>query len=362
MQLPSSDCHHALRKELHASLESTSPDCFLCYSVAWDWMYRGVTSEGICREVTATLECATLNRHHENQSLAIPELALLQIARTETPAAVNPARNQDLCKLYGPGNWEATEESGFMPRTEDILRGILPGLRYVVDQHASATQLAESSSRNGEGPRVTIAERPNSWENPQTFSLDPYGNGDFFCKLCSKELSNVYMHCDGCESLLKKDFNICVECHSEGTFQKNIQMHPLNNKRHSMVNHTGNFSRDRQDRCPCKNGPRCRLCDYCCGCSCKCHQRFTLHRRFFTTEDEEGLVERVIAVVGDDEVPFADEVKQRLAMAADTSSSEAAPKVSVRAADERNVTATTTKQRGKRPAQSASRSNRKPKK
>ena len=38
-----------------------------------------------------------------------------------------------------------------------------------------------------------------------------YGDCGFVCKLCKEELSNVYMHCDGCEKLLNKDFNICQE-------------------------------------------------------------------------------------------------------------------------------------------------------
>jgi len=146
----------------------------------------------------------------------------------------------------------------------------------------------------------------------QLFSLDPYGNSDFFCKLCGKELSNVYMHCDGCEVLLNRDFNICVDCHEEGLYKRTIQMNPSSKKKRSLVNHTGDMIFDRSSKCVCKNGPVCPRCGFCYGCSCKCHTWFTLHRRFFNIEDENALVDRVVAVVGDAPLPFEDEVMPRL--------------------------------------------------
>lgn len=71
-------------------------------------------------------------------------------------------------------------------------------------------------------------------------------------------VSNVYMHCDGCERLLNKDFNICSTCHMEGKYQIKVQMHPFNDKSHSILNHTGNPQYLRQSRCPCKNGKACQ--------------------------------------------------------------------------------------------------------
>ena len=279
-------------------------------------MYRGITSEGICREVIAMLECAILNRLHMRQSLAVPELALLQTARSLTKTLNNLAL-MDLPHVQFRIDTTKTGYSGYMPSNDVILRGILPGLRYVVSQHVSAAKKAEAlKNRAKNGPRVLVARRPNSHENPQAFPLDPYGNSDFFCKLCSKELSNVYMHCDGCEVLLNKDFNICVDCHAEGLYKANIQMHPLNPRRHSTTNHTGNMTYDRSSRCPCKNGPVCRQCLFCAGCSCKCHQWFTLHRRFFNVEKENSLVQRVEAVVGDAPLPYSEEVVPRLKAAA----------------------------------------------
>ena len=311
--VPVTDCHASLRGSYLASKEDSQKE-EVCISVAWDWMYRGITSEGVNREVVHTLECASLNRRKKVLSLAIPELALLQMARTLTPArgegASDPSSRHPFLAfdLHDSNSWR------FRPSNDEILRGILPSLRYLVSQHVSATERARRAvtTRIQNTPRVSISQRPNSWEDPQVFALDPYGNSDFFCKLCSKELSNVYMHCDGCEKILNKDFNICVDCHADGRYKVQIRMHPSNDTKHSTINHTGSNTSGRQSRCPCKRGPVCRNCSYCSGCSCKCHQWFTLHHRFFSAEDEEALVGRVEAVVGDRLLPHPEEVALRL--------------------------------------------------
>jgi hypothetical protein len=92
-------------------------------------------------------------------------------------------------------------------------------------------------------------------------------------------------------------------------------MHPLNNKRHSTINHIGNMQYDRASRCPCKNGPVCRHCNYCSGCSCRCHTFFTLNFRFFKREDELKLLHRVKLQVGREELEAAEEAEKRLSMA-----------------------------------------------
>mmetsp|Transcript_7055 Transcript_7055/g.12792 ORF Transcript_7055/g.12792 Transcript_7055/m.12792 type:complete len:471 (+) Transcript_7055:45-1457(+) len=160
--------------------------------------------------------------------------------------------------------------------------------------------------------RVSIDPKPNARENPVTFALDPYGAGDFFCKFCYEELSNVYMHCDGCEKLLNKDFNICSSCHMEGKYKIFHKMHPFNVKPQSILNHTGNKHMLRRGRCPCKNGKECQYCGYCTGCSCRCHQWFTLHYRFMDLEYEQQLLHHAESIVGSEMIPEALETKARL--------------------------------------------------
>lgn len=327
-ELPPTDCHAKLRAELmipgtnEPVVGSGKPE-ILCISVAWDWMYRGVTARGINREIISILECAALNRKYGALSLAIPELSLIQMARTLAPnpeeGTAPPGAYRET--LFGfedcsADNYDMTPK-GFSPSASVICKGIFPGLQYVVKQHIYAINVAESlKSKSFErGKRVSVAERPNAWENPVTHPLDPYGNSDFFCKLCNKELSNVYLHCDGCELLLSKDFNICLECHQEKRYATSVQMHPLNNKRHSTINHIGNFTFDRASRCPCKNGPVCRHCNFCAGCSCRCHSWFTLYFRFFKKCDELKLLHRVKRLVGREELDAAEEAEKRLSMA-----------------------------------------------
>ena len=290
--LPKHDCHNDLRKALVT--ERNIQDEELCISIAWDWMYRGITDTGINREVCTMLEAVTLNRKMGKISLAVPELCLLQMAKTFPPS--EPSVPTELNSMLGFGN-DVTSNSSKMDasRAITICRGILPGLRHILRKQAIAMKLATHSMSKStqRGKRVSISKRPNTHEDSMCFPVDPYGNNDFMCKLCAKELSNLYYHCDGCEKLLSKDFNICQQCHSEKRFMETIQMHPSKTKRHSLLNHTGNMLQDRASRCPCKNGPCCEFCGYCSGCSCRCHTWFTLHCRFFNEEESEVLLDRV---------------------------------------------------------------------
>lgn len=139
-----------------------------------------------------------------------------------------------------------------------------------------------------------------------------YGAGDFYCKICYEELSNVYMHCDGCEKLLNKDFNICSGCHMMGRYKSFHQMHPFNSKTFAILNHTGNKTSLRKSRCPCKNGKECVYCTYCTGCSCRCHQRFTVHYRFMEQSKELELLQQAESIVGSQTIPRFDETRSRL--------------------------------------------------
>ena len=123
---------------------------------------------------------------------------------------------------------------------------------------------------------------------------------------------SIYMHCDGCEKLLNKDFNICSTCHAQGQYRVFHQMHPFNSKTQSVLNHTGKMKQSRRARCPCKNGKECMYCTYCTGCSCKCHQWFTLHYRFMNLNQELEVLEEVKRIVGDQTIVQSAETKARL--------------------------------------------------
>jgi hypothetical protein len=308
--LPPSDCHAKLRQEI---VDVGSAGESLCVSVAWDWMYRGITREGINREVTSMLECAELNRRHAQQSLALPELALLQMART-IPARMRKDPEDEMWKL--PERKSAVKR--FAPSDVEVVRGILPGLRYIVKQHLRITDRVElQEACQGEGDmrdRVRVEPRPKASESRCSFSLDPYGAGDFFCKLCYKELSNLYLRCDGCDHLVGKDFNICFQCHSEGRYKVRVQMHDLLDK----VVHAGHITRNiLSDNCLSKKaGKTCESCGFCSCCSCKCHTNFHLSFRFFTKTSEEILLQTFETVAGVGVLEEDHALSERLQLAA----------------------------------------------
>jgi hypothetical protein len=238
-KLPDTDCHADLRRELvEKEILKEEP---LCISIAWDWMYRGVTPDGINREVVTALECAALNRKHTKLSLAIPEQSLLHMSKVLAPPT---CRFPSLARNIQLGHIADDDASKpYAPSKEIISRGILPGLRYVIEDHLNSmkqTRLDVVAQCSGnERDFVSIAERPKSHEHPKECRLDPYGNSDFFCKLCHKELSNVYYECDGCRKLLAKVFNICQLCHTERRYKITVQMHCKDKMRDSRVNHIG---------------------------------------------------------------------------------------------------------------------------
>ena len=243
-ELPPSDCHSDLRKELVLANNLTKEE--LCISVAWDWMYRGVTVPGMNREVVSTLECAALNRKHGTMSLAIPEFCLLQTARNRAPLLEEPEDEFLTRPLIGFNIPDTSKRrfNPYKPSKAELFRGLLPGMRFVVDQHVQAMDHAlEVSTGEGSSNRnrhcVSLADRPDSYENPERSSVDPYGNSDFFCKLCHKELSNVYYQCYGCSYILSKDFRICQLCHDEKKYGLLYQMHATNIMKDSRVNHLG---------------------------------------------------------------------------------------------------------------------------
>ena len=111
-------------------------------------------------------------------SLAIPELSLIQMARTLAP---KPEEAEE--KPSPPGSYReslagfdsgAHKMNGYMPPASLICKGIFPALQYVVKQHIYAINVAESlKSKSFErNKRVSVAERPNAWENPVTHPLE----------------------------------------------------------------------------------------------------------------------------------------------------------------------------------------------
>jgi len=271
--LPSTDCHAVQRQILLDSKEDGKGED-VCFSIAWDWMFKGVTSEGINREVSGIVECSALNQGHQLQSLAVPVTSLLFLAK-ENSAKVKP-KPKNLFKIDFPTRAPLNASE---PDAKTVLRGILPSLEYIVRRHELAM---EYSTRSRD---VKIEKRPDTWRDPMHYSIDPYGN-DYFCRGCGVELSNVYYHCLGCEQLLSKDFNICSNCHKAGRYKVFEQMH-VSKRRDEQFNHTGNDPYSK-------------------------HGKFSLHYRFMDLVEERSLLDKCRSIVGSDSIARADETKARL--------------------------------------------------
>ena len=325
--LPTHDCHYTLRNELiqGTRLAKTPLHDSLCISVAWDWTYRGITTEKINEEVLYMISCADLNRESNLQSLAIPETSLLHTAIFYLACAKEAQNHDTIDNLLLKSSC-----SGYaLTVTHDpiqILRGILPSLNKVVNRHKQAAQKIAHHLRpvGKKGSKQSLHRQPDSWVAPEHCTVDPYGN-DYFCKFCQFDLSNVYLHCDGCENLLQKDFNICTRyvfdmffivvtfalhhnskaqrtsfaccrCFFSRKYIVNFQMHPYCELQRSTINHTGCMTNKRIRVCSAGD-VLCMHCKYCSCCSCQCHKKFSIRCRFMEVESEERLLNEIQQIV-----------------------------------------------------------------
>ncbi len=173
--LQETDCHYDLRNAILNTKERLTED--ICFSIAWDWMFKGVTSEGINREVSSVLECSRLNSGHDLQSLAIPETSLLFLAKESiSKHQLSIKTETDVPPLFAM-NIPDQSTRHVQPNAETVLRGILPSLAYVVNRHNSALKFSEKweekTANVKDSWRVSIDSKPNTWQDPGSFSLDP---------------------------------------------------------------------------------------------------------------------------------------------------------------------------------------------
>ena len=111
--------------------------------------------------------------------------------------------------------------------------------------------------------------------------------------ICNEELSNIYLHCIGCENLLSKDFNICTVCHEQQKYHKLFIMDHENRDDYKFqhISCRSNLLELESRNCLCHT--RCSGCRCCKVCSCQCHTNFSLNFRFMNIEDEKKMLEDV---------------------------------------------------------------------
>jgi hypothetical protein len=212
----------------------------------------------------------------------------------------------------------------YWPPRKDIARGILPSIRHIFKREHSLDKSSTRHAANEEGVSVFSIPTPDSHANPFSHPIDPHGN-DFFCKICLQELSNTYFHCEGCEELLQKSFDICSQCFAGLDFLVSQSMSGDDSGLHwvSDFHHVGDtMGHLESNECGCHAGP-CLSCPlpvedgaepkYLCKmCSCNCHKKFSRRHRFYRDQDFDKIVLRCEALVDDEEVPLALETEARL--------------------------------------------------
>lgn len=283
------DCHSSLRKDVLRKKKARGKrgniefKNMVNFSIAWDWSFPGHTVEGINREMTSALEAAFRNRNFvpPKQSLGIPKLCLLkQCVQSESHlSAGKPADPQF---------------------HHNLLRGLLPTLEFVVGGEMCV--VVEAGAQ----------KLPHTSENLAVFPVDPYDNAGYSCRVCNHELSNTYMHCWGCEHLLQKDFNVCIQCYKLGKHRTFEVMNVNVVERNSAFNHTGTFGASRAHRGSCDERKLCPKCKHGQDCCCTCHSNFSREQRFFSNDGLLNLLSATRKIVGTQNIPFYDEVSPRL--------------------------------------------------
>jgi len=273
VDLPQDDAHYALRQNIHAE-HGREPRTYMNVSIAFDWMYRGYTAEGVEQEVNGTYDCSRLCRDKGQQSLAIPATCIVQACRQWSALAL-------------PGSSLAPRDERLL-RVKDLAAGMAPVCRQIWTKEQEYNELLTPSVRKKLNIPGKLREAPpDAVQNPMSYSIDPHGN-DYYCGICRMELPNTYFHCQGCEELLNKDYNVCGDCYRHG---KHLVVGPGTGRRISSQLHTAQPGKLQKGRgCSCHEGI-CDACKLCRRCSCACHYHFVLARRWAETLNVEKIEE-----------------------------------------------------------------------
>jgi hypothetical protein len=291
LKLMKSDCHSNLRQRIVA--DDSLVNEVVCVSIAWDWLFLGHSSKGIEEEMSVSLEAARINSTKGLHSLSVAEVCLIYLAieyLSQYEAVINNVERTSFIfdQLKNAAEFEH-DPALKRARALTVLKGILPSFSKMVKSHHNVLQQLENSEYH-----YSICQQPIANEYRQSVPTNPFGN-DYFCKVCHIELSNIYMHCDGCEDILCKDYNICTSCFTKGQHMGFYDMNATQSEnKWSCFHHiVGSGS----SQCDCEKAAQqishCQLCSLCCACSCTCHQLFTLHYRFLTIEEEQRLLRSI---------------------------------------------------------------------
>lgn len=266
----------------------------------------GLSEQGINREVAASIECADLARKHKDKPLGKPRQAVIKLASLIPPYWKDDSVRERKRMLTTDD--EALRE---LPSWETIARGILPSLRYILREFESGQQ----SGKKEDGKIL-----PDIYPNQKNYRgfVDPYASW-FHCESCHCELANLYYSCDGCENLLRREYNLCLVCYKNderdpravyGGFDDDVETNQINwtpKKHHVPLDKKpGKVIR----KCDSK---RCRQGSMTCNnCALVWHTEFTQHQRFYNKEKLDEILQNCTEMANGGEVAFSVETEERL--------------------------------------------------
>jgi hypothetical protein len=186
---------HINKGRLHAfqkKMPSPGKPDQICVSLAWDWMFQGVTAEGFEAEAKTALASAHHNHKSKVASLGITETALLQAAKVAAADMVSIQRQQELFSEIphacgkrlqpsthgesagGAINSKPGLRMGAMATMSTLLRPPAPSSTSSCAKNESAKGSAEQPEEME--PAATVLAATGGW-NPLTPPLQPASPG-----------------------------------------------------------------------------------------------------------------------------------------------------------------------------------------
>ena len=205
-------------------------------------------------------------------------------------------------RFFGGENEEATRQ----PSYATLAQGLLPSLSFVIRGLLSEDTDVCDTEPDTYPPKINSRD-----------DIDPYGSW-YYCVICKCELADLYYSCDGCENVMRREYNLCSDCHNanrsrpyaipghfdDGVDQSNLTFSSL--KHHFPMKRFKNYALKK-----CKNScaNKAMVCERCASFL---HTKFTKRRRFHKECHLKGILGNCGDLVGTNEVPFSSETRRRL--------------------------------------------------
>ncbi|CCI45398.1 unnamed protein product [Albugo candida] len=278
----------------YTNSKSRSP----CVFLTWEWIYQGVSQQGILTECWFAITCSRLasGRHH-NPRRAIIEAVKRGLAIVRCGFALTTDSVKDI------------EQWSFAP-VESL---VIP--KVIQQRHDQMKMFLESLYPCLE---AIIQEEMQYWGHEEVplqaavnITEDDDDASNFVCDLCDRDLINGHQLCLGClacsqqnhpRQIQYKPTRLCFQCHSnhpkehhrKRLTQLRLLQLPLMTSA-ALLNSSVVLQNPLM--CECEAAVRCASCTACVLCECSCHTRFQIRYRLATPGTLERLKKDVKCVI-----------------------------------------------------------------